>query len=91
MPAATAWVGLYDIGKIEKGQTIFSKTSIIFPRSVSSADAFLSCVVSAASGAVGQIAVQLARRSGLKVIGSAGTDEKVEFIKSLGVDVAFNC
>jgi NADPH-dependent curcumin reductase CurA len=47
--------------------------------------------VSAAAGAVGQIAVQLAKREGLKVIGSAGSDEKVEFIKSLGVDVAFNC
>ncbi|GAA6005633.1 hypothetical protein JCM10207_005277 [Rhodosporidiobolus poonsookiae] len=46
--------------------------------------------VSAASGAVGQIVGQLAKREGLKVIGSAGTDEKVEFIKSLGFDVAFN-
>ncbi|GAA6036882.1 hypothetical protein JCM8097_006331 [Rhodosporidiobolus ruineniae] len=46
--------------------------------------------VSAASGAVGQIVVQLAKREGLKVIGSAGSEDKVEFIKSLGVDVAFN-
>ncbi|BGP12905.1 hypothetical protein JCM10213_005143 [Rhodosporidiobolus nylandii] len=46
--------------------------------------------VSAASGAVGQIVVQLAKREGLKVIGSAGSDDKVAFIKELGVDVAFN-
>lgn len=69
MPSATAWVGLYDILKIKKGETIF---------------------ISAASGAVGQIACQLAKRDGLKVIGSAGSDEKVEFLKEIGVDVAFN-
>ncbi|GAA6058576.1 hypothetical protein JCM10212_007015 [Sporobolomyces blumeae] len=69
MPSATAWVGLYDIGKIKKGQTIF---------------------ISAASGAVGQIAGQLAKREGLKVLGSAGSDEKVEFLKSIGYDVAWN-
>ncbi|GAA5831826.1 hypothetical protein JCM11251_003900 [Rhodosporidiobolus azoricus] len=46
--------------------------------------------VSAASGAVGQIVVQLAKSEGLKVIGSAGSDEKVEFVKSLGADVVFN-
>lgn len=27
---------------------------------------------------------------GCKVIASAGSDEKVEFLKSIGVDVAFN-
>ena len=27
---------------------------------------------------------------GLKVIASAGSDEKVEFVKELGADVAFN-
>ena len=34
--------------------------------------------------------VQLAKADGLKVISSAGSDEKVAFLKSLGVDVAFN-
>ncbi|GAA5994709.1 MDR family NADP-dependent oxidoreductase [Rhodotorula paludigena] len=46
--------------------------------------------VSAASGAVGQIVGQLAKRDGLKVIGSAGSDDKVEFLKELGFDIAFN-
>lgn len=46
--------------------------------------------VSAASGAVGQIACQLAKRDGLKVLGSAGSDEKVAFLKEIGVDVAWN-
>ena len=47
-------------------------------------------VVSAAAGAVGQIVCQLAKSEGLKVVGSAGSDEKVAFLKSLGVDVVFN-
>ena len=34
--------------------------------------------------------VQIAKADGLKVIASAGSDEKVEFIKSIGADVAFN-
>ncbi|RPB08220.1 NAD(P)-binding protein [Morchella conica CCBAS932] len=47
--------------------------------------------VSAASGAVGAIVGQLAKREGLRVVGSAGTDEKVAFLKSeLGFDAAFN-
>ncbi|KAK4058118.1 hypothetical protein OIO90_000857 [Microbotryomycetes sp. JL221] len=46
--------------------------------------------VSAAAGAVGQIVCQLAKRDGLKVVGSAGDDQKVAFLNDLGVDVAFN-
>lgn len=34
--------------------------------------------------------VQIAKAEGLKVIASAGSDEKVEFVKSLGADVVFN-
>ena len=34
--------------------------------------------------------VQLAKADGLKVIASAGSDDKVAFMKSIGVDVAFN-
>lgn len=47
--------------------------------------------VSAASGAVGQIVGQLAKREGLKVIGSVGSEEKLQFIKKeLGFDAGFN-
>lgn len=46
--------------------------------------------VSAASGAVGAVVGQLAKREGLRVIGSVGSDDKVEYIKSLGFDGAFN-
>ena len=34
--------------------------------------------------------VQLAKLMGLKVIASAGSDDKVAFISSIGADVAFN-
>ena len=34
--------------------------------------------------------IQLAKLDGLKVIGSAGSDEKVKFMKEIGADVAFN-
>ncbi|CAG7937092.1 unnamed protein product [Penicillium nalgiovense] len=47
--------------------------------------------VSAASGAVGQLVGQLAKHEGLRVIGSVGTDEKLEYItKTLGFDGGFN-
>ncbi|KAJ2516615.1 hypothetical protein H4217_004473 [Coemansia sp. RSA 1939] len=47
-------------------------------------------LVSSASGAVGQMAVQLAKARGLKVVAVAGSEDKVEYVKSLGADVAFN-
>jgi len=46
--------------------------------------------VAAASGAVGQMVVQLAKLQGLKVIATAGSDEKVALVKSLGADHVFN-
>jgi len=47
--------------------------------------------VSSAAGAVGQIVGQIAKREGLTVIGSVGSDEKLEFItKELGFDSGFN-
>jgi NADPH-dependent curcumin reductase CurA len=45
--------------------------------------------VSGAAGAVGSTAVQLAKLKGLRVIGSAGSDEKVGWLRSLGIE-AFN-
>ena len=70
MPGLTAYSSFYEIGKPQKGDTIF---------------------VSAASGAVGQIVGQLAKREGLTVIGSVGNDEKLKFItEDLGFDKGFN-
>lgn len=47
--------------------------------------------VSAAAGAVGSTAVQLAKAQGCRVIGSAGSAEKVAFVRDeLGADAAFS-
>eukprot|EP01101_Sappina_pedata_P013109 TRINITY_DN9401_c0_g1_i1.p1 TRINITY_DN9401_c0_g1~~TRINITY_DN9401_c0_g1_i1.p1 ORF type:complete len:350 (+),score=159.47 TRINITY_DN9401_c0_g1_i1:31-1050(+) len=46
--------------------------------------------ISGAAGAVGSVAGQILKLMGLKVYGSAGTDEKVEHIKGVGFDGAFN-
>ena len=47
--------------------------------------------VSSAAGAVGQVVGQVAKREGLTVIGSVGSDEKLDFItKELGFDGGFN-
>jgi NADPH-dependent curcumin reductase CurA len=34
--------------------------------------------------------IQLAKQAGMKVIASAGSEEKVKFMQSLGADVIFN-
>jgi len=46
--------------------------------------------VSAAAGAVGSIVGQLAKLSGLRVVGSAGTPEKVQWLLDAGFDAAFD-
>ncbi|KAF9474409.1 NAD(P)-binding protein [Pholiota conissans] len=46
--------------------------------------------VSAGAGAVGSLVIQLAKMDGCKVIGSAGSEEKVRFMKECGADIAFN-
>jgi NADPH-dependent curcumin reductase CurA len=47
--------------------------------------------VSAAAGAVGSLAAQFAKLRGHRVIGSAGSDEKVSYLRDeLGLDAAFN-
>ncbi|QLK24747.1 NADP-dependent oxidoreductase [Natrinema zhouii] len=48
-------------------------------------------VVSAAAGAVGSVVGQLARISGARVVGTAGSDEKTEWLtEELGFDAAIN-
>ncbi|KAH7013788.1 hypothetical protein EDB80DRAFT_381536 [Ilyonectria destructans] len=47
--------------------------------------------ISSAAGAVGQVVGQIAKREGLTVIGSVGSDQKLEYItKELGFDSGFN-
>ncbi|KAI1343719.1 hypothetical protein F5Y15DRAFT_405563 [Xylariaceae sp. FL0016] len=47
--------------------------------------------ISSAAGAVGQVVGQIAKSAGLRVVGSAGSDDKLDFItKELGFDGGFN-
>ncbi|KAF7292628.1 NAD(P)-binding protein [Mycena indigotica] len=46
--------------------------------------------VTTGAGPVGSFVIQLAKQAGLKVIASAGTEEKLAFMKSIGADVVFN-
>ena len=47
-------------------------------------------LVSGAAGAVGTVVGQIAKIKGCRVIGYAGSDQKVEMLKALGYDEAFN-
>ncbi len=47
-------------------------------------------LVTAAAGGTGQFAVQLAKIAGCHVIGTCSSDEKVEFLKSIGCDRPIN-
>lgn len=70
MPGMTAYAGLFRIGELKDGETVF---------------------VSAASGAVGSVVCQLAKAHGCHVVGSAGSDEKCEWlVKTAGIDKAIN-
>ena len=70
MTGLTAYLGLHEIGKPKKGETL---------------------VVSGAAGAVGSVVGQIGKVLGLTVIGIAGSDEKVELLKSeFGFDHGIN-
>ena len=70
MTGLTAYLGLHEIGKPKKGETL---------------------VVSGAAGAVGSVVGQIGKLLGLTVIGIAGSDEKVELLKSeFGFDQGIN-
>ncbi|KAG8455042.1 hypothetical protein GDO86_001314 [Hymenochirus boettgeri] len=47
-------------------------------------------LVNGAAGAVGSLVGQIAKIIGCKVVGSAGSDEKVKYLKTIGFDEAFN-
>jgi len=70
MTGLTAYLGLTEIGKPKKGETL---------------------LVSGAAGAVGSIVGQIGKILGLRVVGIAGTDEKVEMLTSeFNFDEAIN-
>jgi NADPH-dependent curcumin reductase len=60
MPGLTAYVGMSEIGRPQRGETV---------------------VVSAASGAVGAVVGQLAKRAGARAVGIAGGADKCRFVE----------
>jgi NADPH-dependent curcumin reductase CurA len=70
MPGLTAYVGLSEIGRPQRGETV---------------------VVSAASGAVGAVVGQLAKRDGARVVGIAGGADKCGYVQAeLGFDACLD-
>jgi len=69
MPGFTAYYGLFELGRPQKGETVF---------------------VSGAAGAVGSAAGQMAKIAGCRAIGSAGSEEKLAWLRELGFDAVFN-
>src|SRR6266478_2758141 len=70
MPGLTAYVGLGEIGRPQRGETV---------------------VVSAASGAVGAVVGQLAKRAGARVVGIAGGADKCRYVEAeLGFDACID-
>lgn len=70
LPGSTAYFGLFYVGNVKPGDTVY---------------------VSAASGAVGMVVCQLAKSMGCRVVGSAGSQEKLDWLTNeLGIDCAIN-
>ncbi len=68
-----------------QGMTAHYLTHSTFP--LKSGD---TCLIHAAAGGVGRIAVQMAKMLGARVIGTAGNAEKVALVRSAGADEAIN-
>ncbi|KAF5377886.1 hypothetical protein D9615_006801 [Tricholomella constricta] len=66
------------------------KTAYMAWKEYSKANNGETAFVTTGGGPVGSLVIQLAKLDGLKVIASAGSDEKVKFMESIGADVAFN-
>ncbi|KAK6984020.1 NAD(P)-binding protein [Favolaschia claudopus] len=75
MPGQTAFCGWKAYSEAKPGEVTFVTTGAGEHLSIS---------------LVEWLVIQLAKADGTKVIASAGSEEKVEFMKSIGADVAFN-
>ncbi|KAJ1831854.1 hypothetical protein LPJ63_003981 [Coemansia sp. RSA 2711] len=69
---------------------VVSFTSYVGTVIVSQPKAGETLLVSGATGAVGQMVVQLAKARGLRVVAPVGSDDKVQAAKELGADISFN-
>jgi NADPH:quinone reductase len=76
--AALSWLGMPGI------TAYFAMLEVARPRPGDTA------VVSAAGGAVGQVAGQIAKLAGARVVGVAGSDEKLGWCRTIGFDETVN-
>lgn len=72
--ALTASIGLRVVGEMKDGHTDTPEVVL----------------VTAAAGGTGQYVVQIAKQAGHHVIGTCSTDEKVEYLRSIGCDRPIN-
>jgi len=83
-----------DLGPISTALGVLGmpgRTAYFGTREVAQPDAGDTFVVTGAAGAVGSVAGQIAKLQGARVIGFAGSDEKVQFLEDdLGFDVGIN-
>ena len=90
MPGMTAYAAWNEYADVKPVRCTFTEKLC----TDSSSDQILSqgdvVFVSTGAGAVGSLVVQIAKMAGCKVIASAGSEEKVKFMKEIGVDVPFN-
>ena len=66
------------------------QTAYLGWKGYSKAKAGETAFVSTAAGAVGSLVVQLAKRDGLRVVASSGSDDKAAYASECGADVSFN-
>ncbi|UPV74644.1 NADP-dependent oxidoreductase [Halorussus limi] len=83
-----------DLGPISTALGVLGmpgRTAYFGTREVAEPKAGDTFVVTGAAGAVGSVAGQIAKRSGARVVGFAGSDEKVAFLEDdLGFDAGIN-
>ena len=83
-----------DLGPISTALGVLGmpgRTAYFGTREVAQPKAGDTFVVTGAAGAVGSVAGQIAKRSGARVVGFAGSDEKVAFLEDdLGFDAGIN-
>lgn len=90
----TAYFGLLDVGKVKAGDFVvvsgaagvylFPDQNLV-PVAIQSYAAFAKQI-----GATGSVVSQIAKLKGARVLGLAGSDDKVQWLKDLGLDDALN-
>ncbi|KAJ7265809.1 hypothetical protein C8J57DRAFT_1470151 [Mycena rebaudengoi] len=88
MPGKTAYAGWKEFSRAKK--VSYPLLTLHISEDVINVLQGETAFVTTGAGPVGAMVIQLAKRDGLKVIASAGSDEKVIFMRDIGADVAFN-